>query len=74
MTASWFPSRTVALYMGRLFLVRTFAILFALVLVLQTLDLLSETGNILAMPGNTQAQVWTYVSLIPPRVRDYSKD
>jgi len=68
MTASWFPSRTVALYMGRLFLVRTFAILFALVLVLQTLDLLSETGNILAMPGNTQAQVWTYVSLRAPQI------
>jgi lipopolysaccharide export system permease protein len=35
-----FPSRTVAIYMARLFLTRTFGILFGLVLVLQTLDLL----------------------------------
>ncbi len=39
----FFPSRTMALYVGRLFLVRSFAILFALVLVLQTLDLLGES-------------------------------
>ena len=35
-----FPSRTVSLYMGRMFLVRTFEILAELVLVLQSLDLL----------------------------------
>ncbi|RYD25494.1 MAG: LPS export ABC transporter permease LptG, partial [Lysobacteraceae bacterium] len=35
-----FPSRTVAVYMGRLFMTRTFSILAALVLVLQALDLL----------------------------------
>ena len=29
---SFFPSRTVAIYMGRMFLVRTFAVLAALVL------------------------------------------
>ncbi|RSU47524.1 LPS export ABC transporter permease LptG [Sphingomonas sp. S-NIH.Pt15_0812] len=63
-----FPSRTVAIYMARLFLVRTFAILFALVLVLQALDLLSESGDILAVPGNGQAQVWTYVSLRTPQI------
>ena len=39
---SFFPSRTVSLYMARLFLVRTFAVLAALVLVLQTLDLLER--------------------------------
>lgn len=65
---SFFPSRTVAIYTARLFLVRTFAILFALVLVLQALDLLSETGNILAKPGNGQAQIWTYVSLRAPQI------
>ena len=48
---SFFPSRTVALYMARMFLVRTFAVLAALVLVLQALDLLSESGNILAYAG-----------------------
>jgi len=65
---SFFPSRTFALYASRLFLTRTFAILFALVLVLQALDLLSETGDILAAPGNGQAQIWTYVSLRAPQI------
>ena len=64
----FFPSRTITLYMMRLFLVRTFAILFALVLVLQALDLLSQTGNILAYRGNGQAQVLEYVSLRVPQI------
>ena len=65
---SFFPSRTVAIYMSRLFLTRTFAILFGLVLVLQSLDLLSESGKILAHPGNGQAEVWRYVSLRTPQI------
>ena len=65
---SFFPSRTVAIYMSRLFLVRTFAVLAALVLVLQALDLLSESGRILAFPGNGDAQVWHYVSLRVPQI------
>ena len=65
---SFFPSRTVAVYMARLFLVRTFAIMLALALVLQTLDLLSETGNILGFRGNGQAQILTYVSLRGPQI------
>ena len=65
---SFFPSRTVAVYMARLFLVRTFAVLAALVLVLQALDLLSESGRILAFPGNGDAQVWHYVGLRVPQI------
>ena len=65
---SFFPSRTVAIYMGRLFLVRTFAVLAALVLVLQALDLLSNSGDILAFAGNGDAQVWHYVSLRAPQI------
>ena len=65
---SFFPSRTVALYMGRMFLVRTFGILAGLVLVLQALDLLGESGKILAVPGNTDAQVWQYMSLRVPQI------
>ncbi|MES2754797.1 MAG: LPS export ABC transporter permease LptG [Pseudomonadota bacterium] len=65
---SFFPSRTVTLYMVRLVLVRTLAILFALVLVLQALDLLSESGKILAQPGNGEGQVWHYVSLRMPQI------
>lgn len=58
----------MALYVGRLFLVRTFAILFALVLVLQTLDLLGESGKILAVSGNGDAEVWRYVGLRLPQI------
>lgn len=65
---SFFPSRTMTLYMVRLFLVRTFAILAALVLVLQALDLLSESGKILAHAGNGESQVWQYVSLRVPQI------
>ena len=65
---NFFPSRTMSLYMGRMFLVRTFAILAALVLVLQALDLLSESGRILAYPGNGDAQVWRYVGLRTPEI------
>lgn len=63
-----FPSKTIALYTARLFLTRTFAVLTMLVLVLQTLDLLGESGNILAYPGNGQAQLWTYVGLRLPQL------
>lgn len=66
--SSFFPSRTVAIYMGRMFLVRTFGLLAALLLILQTLDLLSESGQILAHAGNTQDQVWQYVGLRAPQI------
>ncbi|HMO77294.1 MAG TPA: LPS export ABC transporter permease LptG, partial [Sphingopyxis sp.] len=65
---SFFPSRTMALYVGRLFLVRSFGILFALVLVLQTLDLLGESGKILAVAGNGDAEVWRYIGLRLPQI------
>ena len=60
------PSRSLALYLVRLFLTRTFAVLLLLVLVLMTLDLLGESGKILAVPGNGQAELWQYVSLRVP--------
>lgn len=66
--ASFFPSRTVTIYMARLFLTRTFAILLALVVVLQALDLLSESGRILAYAGNGEAEVWRYVGLRTPEI------
>lgn len=65
---SFFPSRTLALYMARMFLLRTLAVLGALVVVLQTLDLLGESGSILAYPGNGQEQLWYYVSLRVPQI------
>ncbi|HEV2865561.1 MAG TPA: LPS export ABC transporter permease LptG, partial [Allosphingosinicella sp.] len=64
----FFPSRKVALYMARLFVVRSFAVLFALVLVLMTLDLLGNSGDILAHPGNGDAELWRYVGLRIPQL------
>ena len=64
----FFPSRTVTLYIARMFATRIVAVLLMLVLVLQMLDLLSESGDILAAPGNGQAQLLTYVSLRMPQL------
>src|SRR3569833_4289231 len=63
---SFFPSRRLATYMVRLFVTRTLAVLIALVLVLMTLDLLGESGKILAVPGNGDAELWRYASLRIP--------
>lgn len=62
----FFPSRQLALYSVRLYLTRSLAVLIGLVLVLMALDLLGESGNILAVPGNTDADLWRYVSLRLP--------
>lgn len=66
MMSSFFPSRTLTLYMARLFVTRTFAVLAILVIVLQVLDLLGESDKILAYPGNGQGQILIYVSLRVP--------
>ena len=62
----FFPSRQLAFYMVRLFLTRSLAVLVALVLILMTLDLLGESGKILAVPGNGDAELWHYVALRMP--------
>ena len=64
----FFPSRTVTVYMARLFLTRSFAVLALLVLVLQALDLLGESDKILSVPGNGQAQILEYISLRSPGI------
>ena len=68
MQFEFFPSRTVMLYIGRMFATRIIAVLLMLVLILQMLDLLSESGRILAAPGNGQGELWTYVSLRMPQL------
>lgn len=65
---NFFPSRTMSLYMAKMFLTRTFAILAALVLVLQSLDLLTESGRVLAYAGNGDAEIWRYVGLRAPQI------
>jgi lipopolysaccharide export system permease protein len=64
----FFPSRTLTVYLARLFVTRILAVLVMLVLILQLLDLLGESGKILAHPGNGEAQLWTYVSLRAPQL------
>jgi lipopolysaccharide export system permease protein len=65
---SFFPSRTVSIYMGKMFLLRIVAVLFGLVIILQALALLSESGKILGYAGNGQAEVWRYVFLRVPEI------
>ncbi len=68
MLSKLFPSRTLTMYLARLFIVRILGILVVLVLILQSLQLLSESGDILAVPGNGQAEVWRYISLNAPQL------
>lgn len=68
MMLQFFPSRTLAFYMARLFLVRSFAVLALLVIVLQTLDMLGQSGDILAYKGNGSPQLWYYISLRVPQI------
>lgn len=64
----FFPSRNITLYMARLFVVRSLAVLAMLVLILQTLDLLGESGKILAVPGNDQGDVIAYMGMRIPQI------
>jgi len=48
---------------------RSLAVLAALVVVLMTLDLLGESGKILRVPGNGDAELWRYVSLRIPQIQ-----
>src|SRR5579871_4949984 len=68
MQLEFFPSRTLTLYLARVFVVRVVGVLLMLVLVLQMLDLLGESGKILAIQGNGEPQLWTYVTLRSPQL------
>jgi len=63
-----FPSKTIAWYTARMFLVRVAAFIVGLTVILQALDLLSESGKVLAAAGNTEADLWVYVSLRAPQI------
>jgi lipopolysaccharide export system permease protein len=64
----FFPSRTLTWYLAKTFIVRILAVLVMLVLVLMMLDLLSKSGDILAVPGNGEAELLRYVSLRIPQL------
>ncbi|WP_296677904.1 LPS export ABC transporter permease LptG [Novosphingobium sp.] len=68
MFASLFPSPTLTWYLVKLFVGRILGVLVLLVLVLQALQLLSESGDILAVPGNGQAEIWRFVQLNVPQL------
>lgn len=68
MFASLFPSRTLTVYLAKLFIGRILGVLVLLVIVLQALQLLSESGDILAVPGNGQAEIWRFVQLNVPQL------
>jgi lipopolysaccharide export system permease protein len=68
MQLDFFPSRTLTLYLAKMFVVRILAVLVMLVLVLMALDLLSATGKILAAEGNGQAEILRYASLRLPQL------
>ncbi|MCY7397385.1 MAG: LPS export ABC transporter permease LptG [Sphingomonas bacterium] len=66
MNLNFLPSRRIATYMAKLFLTRSLAVLIMLVMVLMALDLLGESGKILAVPGNGEPELWRYVGLRVP--------
>lgn len=68
MQLDFFPSRSLTLYLAKMFVVRILAVLVMLVLVLMALDLLGNTGKILAPEGNGQAEILKYVSLRVPQL------
>jgi lipopolysaccharide export system permease protein len=68
MQLEFFPSRTLTLYLAKLFVTRIVGVLLMLVLVLQVLDMLGESGKILAVPGNGQADLLRYVSFRMPQL------
>ncbi|TRD11784.1 LPS export ABC transporter permease LptG [Erythrobacter insulae] len=68
MQLDFFPSRSLTLYLAKMFVVRILAVLVMLVLVLMALDLLSATGRILTPEGNGQGEILKYVGLRIPQL------
>ena len=68
MHLDFLPSRTLTLYLAKMFATRIVAVLVMLVLVLMMMDLLSESGRVLAAEGNGQAELLTYASLRVPQL------
>ena len=68
MLFDFFPSSTLTWYLAKTFVTRILAVLVMLVLVLMMLDLLSNSGDILAYPGNGEAELLRYVSLRLPQL------
>ena len=68
MSFDFFPSRRLTIYLAKMFILRIVAVMAMLVLVLMMLDLLSSSGEILAVPGNGQGELLTYAGLRIPQL------
>lgn len=68
MHLNFLPSRTLTIYLAKMFVTRILAVLVMLVLVLMMMDLLSESGKVLAAPGNGQRELLEYASLRVPQL------
>jgi lipopolysaccharide export system permease protein len=68
MLFDFFPSRTLTWYLAKTFITRILAVMVMLVLVLMMLDLLATSADIVAYPGNGQAEVLHYVGLRVPQL------
>lgn len=62
------PSRTLAWYVGKLVVTRFLAFLLGLVIVLQVLDLMGKSDNIMAVEGSTWESLIRYVMLRAPQL------
>lgn len=71
MFLDFFPSPVLARYMARMFLIRVASVVALLVTILISLDLLGESGKILAYPGNGDAELWTYVGWRAPQIIEF---
>ena len=68
MLLDFFPSRRLTIYLAKLFFTRILAVLVMLVLVLLMLDLLGETGKIMAIEGNGEPELMRYAGLRVPQL------
>ena len=69
---NFFPSKRLAWYTAKLFITRSLGVMISLALVLMMLNLLSESGKILAVPGNGEAELWRYVGYRLPQLISFA--
>ncbi len=69
---NFFPSWRLARYTVWLYVSRSLAVLVSLSMVLMMLNLLSESGKILAVPGNGEAELWRYVGYRYPQLLSFA--
>ncbi len=68
MQLDFFPSNTLTLYLAKTFVIRILAVLVMLVLVLQALDLLSQSSKVLAYEGNGEGDLLRYIGYRMPQL------